>query len=907
MHWTRIAVVLLWVCLIRVAAAQCEGRWIGMDSSITPTVTFPSGIFTKQATWDPDGAGPQTPWLIVGGNFTGFGTPAANYIAGWDGTNWHNFAGGFNERVRALGTYQGQLIAAGLFTATQGDAPLSHIARWNGVTWQPLGTGVTDPSSDATIWCMTEMPDGLYVGGVFNSIGGMAASNIARWDGAAWHAVGSGLDGEVDDLLEFQGELYAAGLFAHSGAVAIAGVGHWHGSAWAGSGTAAGTTANALEVYQGRLHALLKTLDSNGQPVVFLSDLESSGWQSILTDQGAKALRAFQGELYLGGYGSPFAVLGAPDQTGFSSGLLRWNGTAATPLRCKFLSPPQDAMGTSSYVSSFVQYQGMLSISGTGYAAVNSGLSAFEALHDGHNWKPLPGEGATVGDVTDSLVSQDQLIVAGNFLQFKGLAANNVIAWNGRDWQTLGNGLPGYPAAIANWNGRAVIAGRSDVAVPGQKKYFVVCWNGANWDYIGEGFDNFISCLAVYRGELYAGGDFSTIQNRHGDAIKKWTGTQWQTVGSTTAHVTAPTVPYSYIPVSLFVFQDVLYNYGWEITSSNYQYPGQEPRLEMCNGTDWVYLGSNYPAKTIDDGNLLYQAWAERYGQSYQAFAGVGEDAVHVTRLSSLGYCLPSGGSAWDLALDSDNRLVVGGRICTLDGQTPAGGVARWDQSAFHSLGGGVSTSPVSSINTSGSVYTLAKFRNELVAGGSFSYAEGAPAFNIARWTDTGLITFAQQPAPTAACPGGDAAFSALPASGYGDDTLTYRWLKDGALLTDGPLASGAIVRSSSTLNLTISSVTVAEVGDYACEVTDACGPATSNAATLSIRRPYARECGGPGCEPDLNADGNVDEGDIAYLINIVAGGENPAAADPDFNQDGNADEGDIDALIGVVAGEPCP
>ncbi|MFA6044479.1 MAG: hypothetical protein WC718_05805 [Phycisphaerales bacterium] len=60
-------------------------------------------------------------------------------------------------------------------------------------------------------------------------------------------------------------------------------------------------------------------------------------------------------------------------------------------------------------------------------------------------------------------------------------------------------------------------------------------------------------------------------------------------------------------------------------------------------------------------------------------------------------------------------------------------------------------------------------------------------------------------------------------------------------------------------------------------------------------------------CDPDVNQDGNVDQGDVDYLINVIAGGPNPSAIDPDFNQDGNADQGDVDAMINTIAGGPCP
>lgn len=62
-----------------------------------------------------------------------------------------------------------------------------------------------------------------------------------------------------------------------------------------------------------------------------------------------------------------------------------------------------------------------------------------------------------------------------------------------------------------------------------------------------------------------------------------------------------------------------------------------------------------------------------------------------------------------------------------------------------------------------------------------------------------------------------------------------------------------------------------------------------------------------PACDADFNQDGVVDQGDVDYLINVVAGADNPTNANPDFNSDGVADQGDIDSLIDVVAGGPCP
>lgn len=66
-----------------VATAQCEPKWQPFDPS---TATFPGtdGIVHATTMWDPDGQGPQTPKLVVGGSFTLAGNAVASNIAVFD-------------------------------------------------------------------------------------------------------------------------------------------------------------------------------------------------------------------------------------------------------------------------------------------------------------------------------------------------------------------------------------------------------------------------------------------------------------------------------------------------------------------------------------------------------------------------------------------------------------------------------------------------------------------------------------------------------------------------------------------------------------------------------------------------------------------------------------------------------
>ena len=58
----------------------------------------------------------------------------------------------------------------------------------------------------------------LYVGGVFNQAGTTLATNVAKWDGATWSALGNGLRGSgVESIAVLNGSVGATGIFTNSG------------------------------------------------------------------------------------------------------------------------------------------------------------------------------------------------------------------------------------------------------------------------------------------------------------------------------------------------------------------------------------------------------------------------------------------------------------------------------------------------------------------------------------------------------------------------------------------------------------------------------------------------------------------------------------------------------------------
>jgi hypothetical protein len=121
--------------------------------------------------------------LYAGGNFTTAGGVTANYIAKWNGTSWEPLGSGIGQgyatSVNALVLdSSGNLYAGGAF-ATAGGVEAHGIAKWNGTSWAPLGSGVGGVSY-VSVLAFAGNGD-LYVGGFFDKAGGKSASNIARW------------------------------------------------------------------------------------------------------------------------------------------------------------------------------------------------------------------------------------------------------------------------------------------------------------------------------------------------------------------------------------------------------------------------------------------------------------------------------------------------------------------------------------------------------------------------------------------------------------------------------------------------------------------------------------------------------------------------------------------------------
>ena len=154
-----------------------------------------------------------------------------------------------------------------------------------------------------------------------------------------------------------------------------------------------------------------------------------------------------------------------------------------------------------------------------------------------------------------------------------------------------------------------------------------------------------------------------------------------------------------------------------------------------------------------------------------------------------------------------------------------------------------------------------------------------------------GGASVTQHPAAAAPCPGGTATFSVTAA---GSDTISYRWYKDNTAIN---LATNP---SAGTRTLTVSGVRGANAGQYKCFVSNSCGSAFSNAATLKV------------CAADLNCDQIVDDSDFVLFAdgyNLLECG-NPAmqaGCPADINADNFVDDSDFVAFADGYNALICP
>ncbi len=675
--------VLVWILAATRLSGQCQPQWITTGDRGAGI----SGSVLATASWDPDGSGPQSPYLVAAGTFSmAEGVFVANIVA-FRGRERLSLGSGLNGPVYALTVFNGDLIAAGGFTSAGGQ-PIANIARWNGSAWLPVGGGVV-----GTVSAMTVFGGELIVGGNLTSAGGQGVSYIARWDGTTWRGLGLGVSSTVQCLSTFQNELIAGGLFTTAGGSAAAHIAAWTGSGWHALGDGVGGPPNATVQ---SLAAFEGSLIVGGNFTTPVASANLARWDGVQwSAMGAPdmtnvyALAVSGGALYCGGSRSDSMV----------NRVRRWNGAAWEEMGLEWV--------IDNSVFAMTDFGGLLviggSFAGSGYFPSPAGIACWDG-----SWHAF-GSGSD-GFINAITQFRGELIAAGSFSLMGGQPAGCIARWDGTRWWPLAGGFASAGAGSVSpvvfgltvHNDR-LIAGGVFNYLNGQAIQSVATWDGATWSSMSTGLYYWVNNFTVTSGgELYAVGRiFDTINSNVG----RWTGSFWQPIG---------TEPIGDIGIfAIQEYQNSLHAIGefyqgvngfgfgrWD--GSHWQplptgFTGQMKTLKNLGGT--LYLGNS---STVATNRVM--RWDGAAWQPVGSLECASGRAV--------------------FALESfQGDLIAAGSFNTTGGGTPSR-IARFDGLTWQPLGSGLN----------GQVNALAVIDGQLVVAGSFATAGGLPSRNLARW-----------------------------------------------------------------------------------------------------------------------------------------------------------------------------
>lgn len=140
----------------------------GLDGSVVALTVFD------------DGAGPR---LFAAGGFTG-------RVAAWNGSDWQSIPEP-SHTVQAIAVFNDGSGPA-LYLAGWANHAEVNVSKWNGAQLTTLPAWTND-TIERLLAVTDEVGPALYAAGTFTTAGGVAAAHVARWDGSSWSPLDSGL------------------------------------------------------------------------------------------------------------------------------------------------------------------------------------------------------------------------------------------------------------------------------------------------------------------------------------------------------------------------------------------------------------------------------------------------------------------------------------------------------------------------------------------------------------------------------------------------------------------------------------------------------------------------------------------------------------------------------------------
>lgn len=477
--------------------------------------------------------------IYIGGTFQSVTQPdnsqlTVNRVARWNGSSWDALGSGFGADVMALRIDgSGNLFAGGNFVASgDGATPFNQVARWDG-TWTSLGA-VSGGNPGAVVNTLViDDQQRLYAGGDMLQLNSVLVNGLGIWDGQVWSGIGQhGLDNDVFALaFGNDGELYAGGTFAFAGSVEAMNIARLDDNGWQalGGGLDGAFVEDIVVDGAGNVYAageFEEAIQADGTvaEAISIARWDGTGWSALGNgfDGPVYALAlASDGTLYAGGE----FTNDSDGQTAFAY-LASWDGTTWTQVGAG-LDGPVNALAVTE--------SGMLYAGGSFTSAGSVANTSYLARWDGSSWQPVSATTQLNDEVYALAISENEILsIGGAFTEVEdGFSANYIAQWDGSVWAPFGsqnsNGVTAccVESLIYNTNGDLVVSGSFEgvrrPAGPDIQASRIASWSTTSgWKPMSLGLDAPAYAMAARGNDLYIGGDFLTAGGQPSTHLARW-------------------------------------------------------------------------------------------------------------------------------------------------------------------------------------------------------------------------------------------------------------------------------------------------------------------------------------------------------------------------------------------------
>jgi len=583
-----------------------------------------------------------------------------------------------------------------------GTAPLltAQTAAWK-ENFTLAGLSNSLPNYAPVVHAIAETADAFYYGGTFSAVGTTSANNIVRVDKTT--GVASPLGSPT------QNGVGAASQAVY--AIAVIGTDLYVGGDFstARSATQSSITTNTIAKWD--------TVNNTWAP------LGSAGQNG--TPSTVRALAVMGSKLYAGG---DFSTVSSSTQSNISARRVAlWDPATSTwaPLGSASQNGASNRIGALAVIGSDLYVGGSLTtVSDSSQANISANYVA-KWDSSANTWSPLGSatQNGTDGQETFCLaVMNGELYVGGWFSNVKSssqanFSANQVAKWNptAATWSRLGsssqNGAPSFVRAMAV-SGTDLYAGGNFTTVNSATQSnlaakYVAKWSSTanTWSALGSGtangVNNFVFSMAASGTDVHVGGTFTAAGGDFATNLAKWstTNSTWTQQFATAGD-----------------------GVGGGLVAANI--------TVLLDAGDIVYAGGHFTtAGGVAVNNIA--AW----NKTTRTWSALGSPAQNGTRLDSATYVRA-------LALIGTD-LYVTGNFTTVSSSSQdaisANNIAKWNTvtRTWSPLG----TASLNGLNNAGQ--SLLVVGTDLYVGGSFSTVSnlnqsGLSANRIAKWSTTG-------------------------------------------------------------------------------------------------------------------------------------------------------------------------